>query len=52
MPRDNFPHLGLHLLGKLLVNNWDLERVELRRRPQSVGAGLGFWSHCYLSGVT
>ena len=42
---DNLSHLGLHLLGEPLVNNWDLEGVELGRRPQSVGAGLRFWGH-------
>ena len=43
--RHDFPQLGLDLLGEPLLNHGDLERVELRGRPQSVGAGFRFVCH-------
>lgn len=45
---DDFPQLGLHLLGEPLLDHGDLERVELRGWPKSVGAGFGFGCHSEL----
>ena len=44
----DLPQLGLDLLGEPLLNHGDLERVQLRGRPQSVGAGFGFGCHSVL----